>query len=220
MNYDDDVNFKIHSLGQFVLQFECPDDAFIAINDFYENNIEKFSDSSAYLVGKIKTEKRIFSVMSDEPLSSEVPDVFMKWLQECFDVYLEVVGSEYPSQKILNSIWINDALENEYNPVHYHRTHQSTVGLSSVLMLKKPESYGEEIQNPQIPFNGRLEILSNSVNQFSCMSLRPEINEKDFYIFPYDVRHCVYPFFGSGIRRTLSANFDVLPYYHQELDYE
>ena len=32
---------------------------------------------------------------------------------------------------------------------------------------------------------------------------------RDFYIFPYDMRHCVYPFNGQGLRRTLAANCDV-----------
>ena len=31
----------------------------------------------------------------------------------------------------------------------------------------------------------------------------------DFYIFPYDVEHCVYPFKGEGNRRSMSINFDV-----------
>jgi len=33
---------------------------------------------------------------------------------------------------------------------------------------------------------------------------------RDFYIFPYDMRHCVYPFNGTTeTRRTLAANCDV-----------
>ena len=33
---------------------------------------------------------------------------------------------------------------------------------------------------------------------------------RDFYIFPYDMRHCVYPFNGTNeTRRTLAANCDV-----------
>jgi len=31
----------------------------------------------------------------------------------------------------------------------------------------------------------------------------------DFFIFPYDMRHCVYPFNGPETRRTLAANCDV-----------
>ena len=34
-------------------------------------------------------------------------------------------------------------------------------------------------------------------------------NVGDFYIFPYDVEHLVYPFSGDGLRRTMSLNYDV-----------
>ena len=34
-------------------------------------------------------------------------------------------------------------------------------------------------------------------------------------MFPYDVGHCVYPFTGKGIRRTLSANIDI---YYNAID--
>jgi hypothetical protein len=44
---------------------------------------------------------------------------------------------------------------------------------------------------------------------FSNIDYQPEIKERDFYIFPYDMRHCVYPFNGPGYRRTLAANMDV-----------
>jgi aromatic ring-opening dioxygenase catalytic subunit (LigB family) len=36
------------------------------------------------------------------------------------------------------------------------------------------------------------------------------MNLRDFYIFPYDMRHVVYPFNGTDeVRRTLAANMDV-----------
>ena len=37
--------------------------------------------------------------------------------------------------------------------------------------------------------------------------LQPEVG--DFYIFPYDLEHLVYPFRGDGMRRSLSVNYDV-----------
>ena len=38
--------------------------------------------------------------------------------------------------------------------------------------------------------------------------IQPKVG--DFYVFPYDLRHVVYPFVGSGIRRTMSINFDFI----------
>ena len=44
---------------------------------------------------------------------------------------------------------------------------------------------------------------------FANVDYQPDIKERDFYIFPYDMRHTVYPFNGPGMRRTLAANMDV-----------
>ena len=57
--------------------------------------------------------------------------------------------------------------------------------------------------------NGSLQILGNSSGQFCNTDYGPMMKERNFYIFPYDMRHCVYPFNGEGIRRTLSCNMDV-----------
>ena len=43
----------------------------------------------------------------------------------------------------------------------------------------------------------------------SNIDYQPEVKERDFFIFPYDMRHTVYPFNGPGYRRTLAANMDV-----------
>ena len=57
--------------------------------------------------------------------------------------------------------------------------------------------------------NGSLQILGNSSGQFCNSDYGPIMKERNFYVFPYDMRHCVYPFNGEGIRRTLSCNMDV-----------
>ena len=98
--------------------------------------------------------------------------------------------------------------EHEYNPVHVHQGTLFT-GLSSVMILKLPESYGVEYSSPDAPQNGRLQILGSASGMFANIDYQPNVKERDFYIFPYDMRHCVYPFNGSGYRRTLAANMDV-----------
>jgi hypothetical protein len=107
-----------------------------------------------------------------------------------------------------NSVWVNQMFEHEYNPVHVHQGTLYT-GLSSVMVLKLPESFGVEYSAAAAPQNGRLQILGSASGQFAHVDYQPEIKERDFYIFPYDMRHCVYPFNGPGWRRTLAANMDV-----------
>ena len=98
--------------------------------------------------------------------------------------------------------------EHEYNPVHVHQGTLFT-GLSSVMVLKLPQSYGVEYSSSEHPQNGRLQILGSASGQFAHIDYQPNLKERDFYIFPYDMRHTVYPFNGSGLRRTLAANCDV-----------
>ena len=97
----------------------------------------------------------------------------------------------------------------EYNPVHVH---QGTIytGLSSVMILKLPNKTGVEYGNESYPTNGALQILGNTSGQFAKIDYQPELAVRDFYIFPYDMRHVVYPFNSTeDTRRTLAANCDV-----------
>ena len=77
------------------------------------------------------------------------------------------------------------------------------------MILKLPKSFGVEYSASNMPQNGKLQILGSASGQFAKIDYQPDIKERDFYIFPYDVRHCVYPFNGPGWRRTLAANIDV-----------
>ena len=77
------------------------------------------------------------------------------------------------------------------------------------MILKLPQSFGVEYSSPDSPQNGRLQILGSTNGQFANIDYQPNIAERDFYIFPYDMRHTVYPFNGEGMRRTLAANCDV-----------
>ena len=136
-----------------------------------------------------------------------LPEDVMQWFWQKFQHYLN--WNKINKYKMhLNSIWVNEMKEHEYNPVHIH---QGTIytGLSSVMILKLPEQTGIEYSAEDKPMNGTLQILGNSSGQFCNSDYGPKLKERDFYVFPYDMRHCVYPFNGPGFRRTLSCNCDV-----------
>ena len=83
-------------------------------------------------------------------------------------------------------------------------------GLSSVMILKLPSTYGKEYSAEHVQQNGRLQILGAANGQFAKIDYQPPMDLRDFYVFPYDMRHCVYPFNGTDeTRRTLAANCDV-----------
>ena len=206
----DTSDFKFIFLGQSVLRYQVPLDVFNTINHIYETKYPQLDPANKQLVGKIEKEHSLFFDGPDNNKMikhNHLPQDVLQWFEQTFHHYLERNKiREYNTH--LNSIWINTMFENEYNPVHVHQGTLFT-GLSSVMILKLPQSFGLEYSASDQPQNGRLQILGSSNGQFANVDYQPEIKERDFFIFPYDMRHCVYPFNGPGWRRTLAANCDV-----------
>ena len=206
-----DIKHKFVFLGQSVLRYEVPYDIFRVINGIYEHNFTNLPPANKQLVGKIKNEHSIFYDGEDTSKMKKhslITFEIKRWFMSMFEHYL-LFNKVRNYKTHLNSIWINEMKAHEYNPVHIHQGTLYT-GLSSVMILKLPSTYGVEYSAEGSPQNGKLQILGSSSGQFSNVDYQPEIRERDFYIFPYDMRHTVYPFNGTNeVRRTLAANCDV-----------
>ena len=202
-----EMKFEFVYLGQSILKFEVPRDIYATINEIDESKFDILEPANKQLVGKIKNEHSLFH-RGDGIQYNHLPFNVLKWFEECFRDYLN--RNKIQEYNIhLNSIWVNQMKEHEYNPVHVH-SGSSYTGLSSVMILKlPPNGYGVEYSAANQPQNGKLQILGATNGQFAKIDYQPETKERDFYIFPYDMRHCVYPFNGPGYRRTLAANCDV-----------
>ena len=176
------LNFEFTFLGQSILRYQVPLDVFQIINHIYDVNKNR--------------------------LYNRLPIIVTHYFIEMFKHYLNFNKiKEYDLH--LNSIWVNEMKQHEYNPAHIHRGMLFT-GLSSVMILKLPSTYGKEYSAGHVQQNGRLQILGSANGQFAKIDYQPPMNLRDFYIFPYDMRHCVYPFNGTTeTRRTLAANCDV-----------
>jgi hypothetical protein len=205
------INFDFVFLGQSVLKYQVPLDIFTAINQIYEQNYNNLAPANQQLVGKIESEHSLFYAGADQTkmknhniLSRNITDYFMT----IFNHYL-TFNKIRDYETHLNSIWVNEMKQHEYNPTHIHRGMLFT-GLSSVMILKLPSTFGREYSADQVQQNGRLQILGAANGQFAKIDYQPPMDLRDFYVFPYDMRHCVYPFNGTNeIRRTLAANCDV-----------
>ena len=206
----DTSDFNFIFLGQSVLRYQVPLDVYNTINHIYETKYPELKPANKQLVGKIKKEHSLFynGVDSSKMIKhNHLPVSVLNWLDLKFRHYLKW-NKVKQYQLHLNSVWVNTMFEHEYNPVHVHQGSLFT-GLSSVMILKLPESYGVEYSAADSPQNGRLQILGSASGHFSKVDYQPEIKERDFFVFPYDMRHTVYPFNGPGYRRTLAANMDV-----------
>ena len=204
------MKFNSIFLGQSVLKYQVPLDIYQTINHSYETKFKELKNANQQLVGKIKNEHSLFYDGEDQikmTSHNHLPRNVLNWFLQSMHHYLDWNKIKNYKTK-LTSIWVNEMKEHEYNPVHVHQGDLFT-GLSSVMILKLPESMGIEYSSSDQPQNGRLQILGAANGQFANIDYQPETKERDFYIFPYDMRHCVYPFNGPGLRRTLAANCDV-----------
>jgi len=205
------LDFKFIWLGQSIFRYRVPEDIFNTINKIYENNFVNLPDAHKQLVGKIRKENSLFyggAKNNKMHKHNILPPYVLNWFESRFKHYLDF-NKIHPYKLHLNSIWINEMNAGEYNPIHIHQGSLYT-GLSSVMMLKLPKDMGPEYARPDIKMNGKLQILGAANGQFVKSDYSPIAEERDFYIFPYDMRHCVYPHTNpNAIRRTLAANMDV-----------
>jgi len=203
--------FKFTFLGQSILKYQVPLDLYHALNTIYESNINELLPANEQLAGKIEKEHSLFydgenesKVKKHNLLNFEI----LNWFNAVFNHYL--IFNHVVEFKInINSIWVNEMKANEYNPAHIHQG-TSSAGLSSVMILKLPDTFGEEYSAKHNPTNGKLQMLGTAAGQFAKVDYEPKLEVRDFYVFPYDMRHVVYPFNGTtSTRRTLAANCDV-----------
>jgi hypothetical protein len=205
------MKFDVIALGQFIIKYEVPLEVFVSLNEIYETKKKHLPNASKQLSGKIPDEVSLFYAGPTNKkmhAHSYVSDDIYKWFYSIFDHYLKWNKTqEYIID--INSIWVNEMKAGDYNPVHIHQGKLFT-GLSSVMILKLPKDMGPEIARPDQPMNGQLQILGSVAGQFARADYSPKMKIGDFYIFPYDMRHVVYPFTNKKEkRRTLVCNADV-----------
>ena len=205
------MNFDFVFFGQSVLKYQVPLEVFVGLNELYETQKKHLPNANKQLSGKIPDEVSMFyggptsKKMHTHSYVSE--DVF-NWFYSIFDHYLKWNKTQDYHMSI-NSIWVNEMKAGDYNPVHIHQGKLFT-GLSSVMILKLPKDMGPEIARPDQPMNGQLQIMGSATGQFVTADYSPQMKIEDFYVFPYDMRHVVYPFNNKKEkRRTLVCNCDV-----------
>ena len=197
------VDYNVFNLGTKVVRFKLPKDFVDSINQAYDNKSNELKPHNDQLAGKIADEKAI-----DEILTDEMKDSF----QSLFQHYLTIVlNDEIMWEPVLSQAWINEMKSGEYNPVHWHTSVKSEIGLSSVLMLKRPDWYGIEASREEAPANGWLEFTGGDQSLLSRSQVRVDAQVGEFYVFPYTLLHGVYPFNSTDeVRRTMSYNCDLI----------
>ena len=192
-----DISMESFTLGTIICRFKVPLEVIDEINNDYDNAIGTLPAHNQNLAGKIADEFKVTSILSENTKSL---------FTTCFQQYLQTIKKPFWHVSLENA-WINDMKSNEYNPFHYHTSPMTDLGLSSVLVLKRPETYGKEYSREDTPSNGNLEFNGGQQDPLSICQLRVDAKVGQLYVFPYTLLHGVYPFNDTDeIRRTMSFN--------------
>ena len=193
----------IKPFGPLVMMAQLPEGFIKKLNGIAEVVKEK-GDMGPRLAGIIKKESEIPHSMLEE--------------KKCMDIF-HALSRSYVEQGYLNagqknlwdamdvktqmqSIWTVHQYENEYNPQHTH-TH---CDISAVLYLKVPAMKPRNIKGKSLK-DGQIEFTFNHTdNIFTTGSFTFQPKVGACIIFPNSLYHQVYPFLGSGERRSIAYN--------------
>jgi hypothetical protein len=172
----------------------------------------ELDDWSDQLVGKVKAELRF---------SKEIESLWLKEVSQFigrFSAYAEHRNSfgvnslnteKYNYGIQVASGWFVRQFENEYNPLHIH----TGASLSCVGYLGLPdgiEKEWEEDYKDHHPANGHIQFAHGTPSGYSNTNFMVKPQVGDFYVFPAELFHCVYPFKTKGERRSFSVNFSFI----------
>jgi len=189
-------------LGTVIIKYKIPVKMIDDINNAYDEKLKELTAHNKELVGQIKEEKLVNELMTDK-----MKEIFLNYFYQ----YIQFLQKDKKWICLLNNAWINEMRAGEYNPLHNHTSAITDVGMSSVLMLKRPSTYGEEYGRKDNPTNGLLEFTGGQQDPLSISQGWIDAQPGDFYVFPYTLLHGVYPFNGTDeVRRTLSYNCDLI----------
>ena len=194
--------------GPFIGMFDMPDEIVQALIKKSDEILEDRNriDWGNNLVGQISEEPWISNEDLDEIGA-------LKYLEGMLHNYvwnsLTADGVELENLEChLDHAWVVSQYENEYNPVHFH----TYCDLSSVLYLKIPP-FDERAKNKELPDykytrDGMIEFIYKTAcpsgMEKGSMSFTPAPGK--LVIFPSNLLHTVYPFRGSGERRSIAFN--------------
>ena len=138
--------------------------------------------------------------------------------------FVEQTGTMIRTKQVVtDKLWSVHSYEGDYNPIHDHLT-ASPMGISFTTWTKVPEQIGKTADGKEIEeyslynSSGVIDGYINftyGLNQTSDPErLRPSQSryvkpeEGKLLLFPSWMQHVVYPFFGSGERRTVAGNMN------------
>ena len=189
--------------GPLIFMADLPNGTIKTLNEIVDV-IKDNKDMGNRLAGIIETESEIPHSMLEE---KKVMDIFhafaLSYVQQGYmNAGLQQMLETLDIKTQMQSIWSVSQYENEYNPQHNH----SHCQISAVLYLKVPSMKPRNIPGKQDK-DGQIEFTfcnSESVLTTSSFVVKPKVG--NLLLFPNTLLHQVYPFQGSGERRSIAFN--------------
>ena len=180
-----------------------PDEVVKAFNDDIDGG-SKGPDWSGRLVGKVN-EERLIPTDVLEPYKMFFTNAALRYVANYASRYCKPIADDVRPQVTIHSAWYVRQGPGDFNPVHLH----TNAELSCIGYLQMPDGIEEEWKEDDqdhYPAQGHVEFMHGSptfLNRATFM-VRPQAG--DFFIFPADMYHTVYPFKSEGERRSFSMN--------------
>ena len=217
-----EIETKQHSpFSPLLMEFKMPQEYIDKLNAYgdkisSDDDKSKKLDFSNKLVGNVKQEHIIEDHIWQEKISDDIPSYF-QWVGCCASLYVQsllkrnkhilkfnedeqrVMDNGIKTLNILKS-WLVNSVAGDFNPVHQHEGKLSCAG-----WLMMPESIQKDKEKEyagwiEFMYGENLNLLNNK------HAVKPQVGQ--IFMFPSWLQHTVYPFRGSGIRRSISFNVD------------
>ena len=223
------VNLKINQIPAITfLEGNLPKVMLDELNAHVDEHRAKMEDYSGNLVGQIKQTEKSQQLSLDR--SHPTVQGLINLLGSAGRAFLKSYAGQIPVEGGADafdkapvdcfSMWTVHSYEGDYNPLHDHDVSyaQKSMAFSIILYCMVPPQIAQLGDNTKLHSNGGAidgctYFTWGSNTGADHLTLKPKTDryvvpeEGKFLIFPSWLQHSVAPFYGTGERRTLSANF-------------
>ena len=194
----------VKPFGPLVMMAQLPEGVIKKLNEVVDVIKDK-KDMGARLAGVIETESEIpHSMLEEKKVMNIFHALSRSYIEQAYlNAGLQDQWNAMDVKTQMQSIWSVSQYENEYNPQHNH----SHCQISAVLYLKIPAMKPRNIPNKPKEKDGQIEFTfctNESIFTTGSFVARPKPGM--CLLFPNTLYHQVYPFQGSGERRSIAFN--------------
>ena len=194
----------VKPFGPLIMLAQLPEGVIKKLNEVVDVIKDK-KDMGARLAGVIETESEIpHSMLEEKKVMNIFHALSRSYIEQAYlNAGLQDQWNAMDVKTQMQSIWSVSQYENEYNPQHNH----SHCQISAVLYLKIPAMRPRNIPNKPKEKDGQIEFTfctNESIFTTGSFVARPKPGM--CLLFPNSLYHQVYPFQGSGERRSIAFN--------------